>query len=460
MPKLRRDALGFLSETVRTYGDIVCLRRGRLYLLNHPDYVQRVFRDKRAIYCKNKRAASSKNSSADPKNGANGNGGRTRRFILGANSVALSEGEIWRGQRSMVQPVFSRNHFTGLSAAVTSTTAAMLAQWRATATNAIPLDIEQEMRGLILKVLVKALFGNSLKSDEQVETIVQAVADTHEFFDSRVGRLISIPESLPTPANRRFHRARQTLTSFISQTITERRNSGQFGTDLLGLLSSSKDPKTGDGLSLTQLQDELLMLSILGHKTTATALTWTFYLLSGSRTVEDRLHQEIVTSLGGRSATLDDLPKLGYVRQVLEESMRLYPPTWIIGRVALQDDVIGGYTLPAGATVLLSPYLLHRHAGFWDAPESFNPDRFSRDRLPGGPFPAYLPFGDGERICIASHFALMQMSLVLAEVVGNYRLELAPGPPLQPSPRAVLRPRNGLKMFLHTRTGTVRANAV
>jgi cytochrome P450 len=322
------------------------------------------------------------------------------------------------------------------------------------------LDIEQEMRGLILNILVKALFGNSLTSNEQIESIVQAVADTHEFFDSRVGRRISLPLSLPTPRNRRFRRAHQTLASFINQAITERRNSGHFGDDLLGLLSSCKDPKTGEGLSLTQLQDELLMLSVLGHKTTATALTWTFYLLSGSRTVEDRLHQEIVTNRGGHTATLEDLPKLGYVRQVLEESMRLYPPTWIIGRVALQDDIIGGYTLPAGATVLLSPYLLHRHPGFWEESETFNPDRFSRDRMAGGPFPAYLPFGDGDRICIASHFAMMQMSLVLAEVVANYHLELAPGPHPQPRPRAVLRPHNGLKMFLHPRTGMVHANAV
>jgi len=446
MPKLWRDPLGFLSESVRTYGDVVCLRRDRLYLLNHPDHVQRVFRDKRAIYSKN----SKKNKDGDES---------PRRLILGARSVALSEGDSWRRQRAMVQPVFSRTHFADLSTAVTSATTAMLARWRTSATSGTPLDIEQEMHGLILQVLVKALFGNSLKSDAEAETMVQAIAETHEFFDSRVGALISIPESLPTPANRRFHRAHKTLTDFLDQTIAKRRNSGQWGTDLLGLVSSAKDPKTGEGLNRTQLQDEMVMLSILGHKTTATSLAWTFFLLAGAPIVDDRLHREVIATLGDRSVALEDMPKLGYIRQVLEESMRLYPPTWIIGRVALENDIMGIHPVPAGATVLLSPYLLHRHPDYWTEPEAFNPDRFSPDRSPGGPRPAYLPFGDGDRICIASHFALMQMSLVLAEVVRNYRLESVPGATVQPQPRIVLRPCNGLKMFLHSRVGAVYANA-
>jgi cytochrome P450 len=459
MPKLWRDPLGFLSESIKNYGDIVCLRRDRLYLLNHPDYVQQVFRDKRALYSKNREAASSKNRSHGNSNSKSGDGGRPRRLILGTRSVALSEGDDWRRQRSMVQPVFSRAHFADLSLAVASATAAMLERWRSAASASAPLDIEREMHALILQVLVKALFGNSLESDAELATMVRAVADTHEFFDSRVGSLISIPESVPTPANRRFHRAHKTLTDFLDQTIAERRASGRWGTDLLGLVASAKDARSGEGLSRTELQDEMVMLSILGHKTTATALTWAFFLLAASPTVDERLHLETIATLGGRNPALEDLPRLAYIRQVLEESMRLYPPTWIIGRVALENDVVGGYTVPAGATVLLSPYLLHRHRAFWDEPEAFHPERFSLDRAPGGPRPAYLPFGDGDRMCIASHFAMMQMSLVLAQVVANYRLSLAPGPPVQPQPRAVLRPRNGLKMFLHARTETVYANA-
>ena len=459
MPKLWRDPLGFLSETVRIYGDVVCLRRNRLYLLNHPDHVQQVLRDKRHLYSKNS-ISRGRTEETHRGHGTTANNETPRRLILGHRSVALSEGEEWRRQRSLVQPAFSRAHLLDLSMAVTDSTTSMLVRWRTLAASGTPLEIEHEMHVLILNVLVKALFGNTLRHGCEIEEMVRAMAELHDFFDSRVGAFISLPESLPTPANRRFHQAHRFLSDFLDRTIAARRGRGDVDTDILGLLCSAKDPRTGEELSRAQLQDELVMLSILGHKTTAAALVWTFFLLAHSPVADQRLHHQIVSVLGDRSPTLEDLPKLGYLRQVLEESMRLYPPTWIIGRVALEDDVFGGYPLPAGATVLLSPYLLHRHPVFWNEPEVFNPDRFSPDRSAGGPRPAYLPFGDGERICIASHFAMMQMSLILAGVVANYRLQAASSPPIQLQPRAVLRPRHRLKMVLHSRSEMVYANAV
>lgn len=459
MPKLWRDPLGFLTETVRVYGDMVCLRRDRLYLLNHPDHVQQVLRDKRDSYSKNS-ISRSRGGDTPQRDGSEASSENSRRLILGHRSVALSEGEEWRRQRSLVQPAFSRTHLLGLSRAVTDSTTSMLTRWRTLADGGKPLEIEREMHALVLNILVKALFGNTLRRGPEIEEMVRALAELHDFFDSRVGAFISLPDSFPTPANRRFHQAHRFLSDFLDRTIAARRGKREDDTDILGLLCSAKDPRTGEDLSRAQLQDELVMLSILGHKTTAAALVWTFFLLSQSPVVDQRLHHEIVNALGDRSVTFEDLPKLSYLRQVLEESMRLYPPTWIIGRVALEDDVFGGYPVPAGATVLLSPYLLHRHPVFWNEPEVFNPDRFAVNRSAGGPRSAYLPFGDGERICIASHFAMTQMSLILAEVVAHYRLQAASCAPIQLQPRAVLRPRNGLKMVLQPRAEMVYANAV
>jgi cytochrome P450 len=454
LPKFWRDPLGFLSDTVREYGDLVCLRRNRLYLVNHPDHVQHVLRDKRDNYCKNSRRIPAKNEAAPRHQPSNGAGENERRRTLGWKSVALSEGEEWRRQRAMVQPAFSSNHFAPLVNSVTEETKALLVRWKTLADTGHPVDIEREMLGLILSVLVKSLFRDSLDSPEKIETIAKAVRDTHEFFDSRVGSLISIPESIPTPANRRFQSAFKTLTNFIDSAVEERRKNGHCGNDLLGLLLSARDSKSGDGLSPKQVQDELLMLSILGHKTTATALTWTFFLLSQSAAAESRLHHEVVSVLGDRDAAIEDLSKLIYTRQVVDEALRIYPPTWIIGRVAVEDDVIAGYQLPAGATVLLSPYLLHRHTAYWRTPEVFDPDRFAPGTSSGGRRPAYLPFGDGERICMAGNFALIQLSLVLAEVMRSFHLELSAGSPVQPQPRAVLRPRSGLNMLLQSRVHT------
>lgn len=458
LPKFWRNPLGFLTETVQEHGDLVCLKKDRLYLANHPDYVQQVLRDKRENYYKNPRRRPRKDGADLPSENSNGAVEKERRRTLGWKSVALSEGEEWRRQRIMVQPMFSRSHFASLGNVVTGETNELVARWKTLANTGRRVDVEREMLGLILRILVKTLFGDSLKDGKEVEIITKAVRDTHEYFDARVGTLISIPESLPTPGNRRFRSAFATLSGFIDAAIQERRRNGNSGSDLLGLLLSAHDSKSGEGLSERQIQDELIMLSILGHKTTATGLSWAFLLISRSTAAEERLYNEVASVAGDRALTIEDLPNLTYTRQVVDESLRVYPPTWIIGRVALKDDVIGGYRLPAGATVLLSPYLLHRHPAYWQNPEVFDPDRFAPGAFAGGRRPAYLPFGDGERLCMASSFALMQLSLVLAEVMRSFHLELAPGSPVEPEPRIVLRPRSGLNMLLQSRERTVHTN--
>ncbi|MEE9204057.1 MAG: cytochrome P450, partial [Nitrospirales bacterium] len=180
--------------------------------------------------------------------------------------------------------------------------------------------------------------------------------------------------------------------------------------------------------------------------TTANALTWTFYLLSRHREVERKLHGEIAEALGGRTPRVGDLDELPYTRMVIQETLRLYPPTWRLARMAVADDAFGGYRIPAGSIVVFSPYLVHRHRGFWQRPEEFDPERFAQKGSAERPRFAYFPFGGGARACIGSRFAMMEMRLILASVAGRYRLRIVAGESADPASIGTLRPRRGLML--------------
>ena len=234
-----------------------------------------------------------------------------------------------------------------------------------------------------------------------------------------------------------------TLDKVVYGLIAERRKSGQDTGDLLSMLLAARDAETGEAMSDQQLRDEVMTLLLAGHETTSNTLNWIWYLLGKNPPVERRLHAELDEVLGGRVATVDDLPKLRYTMMVVQESMRLYPAVWGIGRTPLQDDEIAGYHIPAGSSIILSQYVVHRHPDFWDQPEGFDPERFS-----GHPPAAYFPFGGGPRVCIGNNFALIEARLILATMAQRYRLQLVPGHPVVPDPVVTLRPRDGVRVTL------------
>jgi cytochrome P450 len=212
------------------------------------------------------------------------------------------------------------------------------------------------------------------------------------------------------------------------------------------MLMAARDPDTGAALSDLQLRNETITFLLAGHETTANALTWTFHLLSRHPEVEERLREEIHSVLGGRRPDLQDVAKLVYTKRVIQEAMRLYPPIWIIERRAIGEDEIAGYKIPAGSSVVISPYALHRHPGFWERPEAFDPSRFESP-----PPDAYIPFGAGPRFCIGHEFAMLEARLIVAMVLQAFRLRGVPGHPIEPMPDITLRPRHGMKMTLHPR---------
>jgi cytochrome P450 len=233
--------------------------------------------------------------------------------------------------------------------------------------------------------------------------------------------------------------------------IAERRRGGGVEEDLLALLMEARDEETGAAMDDRQLRDEVITLFLAGHETTANALSWALYLLATHPDVEERLRAELdeVLDAGGgpRVPTLEDLPRLTYTKTVVDETLRLYPPAWITNRQAIADDEILGHRIWAGSYVTLSPYVLHRHPGYWDRPEEFDPGRFTPERSAGRPRFAYFPFGGGPRQCIGQSMALVEAQLVLATVLGRYRLRPASDRPVEAQALATLRPRSGLSMI-------------
>ncbi len=260
--------------------------------------------------------------------------------------------------------------------------------------------------------------------------------------NERSSRLFDVPPVFPTRENRKFRRALATLDSVVLRMIAERRKDAGDRGDLLSMLIEARDAETGESMNDRQLRDEAMTILLAGHETTANALTYTFLLLSRYPAALRELRAELSQVLGGRSPTFDDLPRLTLTRWTLQESMRLYPPAWIIARSANGADEIGGHEIPARSIVFVSPYVMHRHPRFWSDPEGFDPGRFAKEPPRG----AYLPFGAGPRMCIGNAFASMEAELVLATIAQRIGFELVPGAPVELQPSITLRPRHGVSM--------------
>jgi cytochrome P450 len=220
--------------------------------------------------------------------------------------------------------------------------------------------------------------------------------------------------------------------------------------DLLGMLLAARDEETGEGMSDTQLRDEVLTLFVAGHETTATTLAWAWSLLAAHPEVEQRLHAEVDTVLGGRTPTVADLPALSYTRMIVDETLRLYPAGWLFSRMPEADEEVDGYRIPAKSTVFISPYITHRHPDFWQNADTFDPQRFAPEQSESRPRYAYFPFGGGPRMCIGNNFALMEAHLIVAMIAQTYRLRLAPGAVVEPKAGVTLHPE-GIQAILEPR---------
>jgi len=368
------------------------------------------------------------------------------RHFLG-NGLFTSEGDFWRRQRRLAQPAFHKQQLAALITLMVQTTRRMLTRWETYQEQGKPFDLAHEMMRLTLATVGETLFHVDL--DQGASEVGAALTEVLKVTSRRLLTPLRVPMAWPTPQNLRFKRARKVLDAHVGKIISERRQARERPQDLLSMFLDVRDAESGEGMTDQQIRDEVMTLVLAGHETTANALSWAFYLLSTHPSEEARLRAEVDLVLSGRDPTFEDLPRLSYALNVIQESLRLYPPVWMIGRQSKTADVICGYAIPAGGRVTVSPYVLHHHPKYWEHPEAFDPERFTPERSKGRPRSAYIPFGGGPRLCIGNNFALMEAQIMLSMITQRYRLVLDPTAVVEPEVALTVRPAHGIAMTLH-----------
>lgn len=425
----RRDPVDFLLRVARQYGDVAYVKAGPfdIYLLSHPDHIRDVLVTHGRSFMK-------------------GQGLQEAKRLLG-EGLLTSEGDFHRRQRRLIQPLFGHDRIAGYGAVMAEYASRTSDRWQDGQT----LDMHGEMTGLTLAIVGKTLFGADLE-EADARRVADALTAALGLFDRLTLPYASLMEHLPLAVNRQFGAAKATLDGIIHGLIHERRAAGVGdGGDVLSMLLAAQDEESTEGMTDLQVRDEAITILLAGHETTANALTWTLYLLSQHPDVEARMHMEIDEVLEGRLPTVDHTPALSYTEMVLAESMRLYPPAWILGRRALEDQAIADYVIPAGSIAVTSQYIVHHDRRWYPDPQRFDPDRWLPEAAARRPKLSYFPFGAGSRVCIGESFAWLEGVLVLATIAQRWRARLVPGHPVDLLPRVTLRPKHGMRMTVHRR---------
>lgn len=421
------DPLAFFQEVAGRYGPVVRIDFGSraALLLNDPNDIKYVLLENNQNYRK---------SSTVP----------IVKKVLG-RGLATNEGDSWLSQRRLMQPAFHRQQIAGLAQVMVAEAEQLLERWRGIAPGR-NINLLAEMMHLTLRIVLRTMFGHDLQGN--IEELGQAWSIVLEEFNRRSWSLIQLPDSWPTPANRRFQRALRLLDGEVYRMISGRRQNPIPAHDLLGLLLAAQDEESGQGMSDQQLRDEVMTIFLAGHETTANALSWALYLLAQNPGAATKLRTELGTVLAGRSPTIADLSHLPYTRMVIDETLRLFPPFWLIYRSPYQADTVGGYRLPANDMIFISPYLVHRNPVYWSRPEQFEPERFAPEQNNHRPPFHYFPFGGGPHQCIGNNMALLEAQLTLATVAQAVEFQVPAGVTVTPEASVTLRPKEGLPLQL------------
>lgn len=409
------DALTDLVEAFGRLGDAFRARSPALdrdlWVLSSPEYVRHVLVDHHANF----------------KKGI----GIERVAILLGNGLMTSEGDHWRAQRKMVQPAFHRKVIATWMPHIHEATARVAKRWEDAAQRGEPVNVTQDTSEAALDVVLRALFGDGL---------ARLVSDASPFA------LLTDH----TERNLTFAYKFRQLGKLIMDDVARRRREGARGDDIVSHLIDARDRQTGEPMSDRELLDEIMTLIIAGHETTASSLNWFWYLLAQEPAVESRLHAEL-DDAGDAPPSYDDLARFAYARRAIDETLRLYPPGWLLTRRSIAASTIGAFDLPAGTDVLVSPYLVHRHPRHWDRPDAFDPDRFLPEASEGRDRFAYLPFGLGPRACIGEHLAIIEMHAHVIMLARRFSLSLVPGQRIDIEPQVNLRTRQSVLMHARMR---------
>jgi cytochrome P450 len=431
--EFRRDQLNLLSDLRRTYGNYVRIPTVPgydVFLLADPAAVEHVL----VKNYKNYRKPEFINEPV--------------RLLLG-NGLFSSEGDFWRRQRRLAQPAFLRGAIVRLAAPMTVAVENLIRTWEA-APHGRPLDIVSEMMRLVLEIAGATLFGADVAAG--AAAIASAERDIFALVRHKMNNPLSSPLWVPTRLNRAYQVAKALLDDVVLRLIDSRRRSGPAANDLLDMLLAARDAESGTGMSDAQLRDEVLTLLFAGHDTTASGLSWAWYLLARHPQVQEALHDEAAAQLAGRAPNAEDLPNLPLATAVFQEALRLYPPAPGLARRAVEPDEIHGRPVPAKAIVMPSQWVIHRHPDYWDEPEQFCPERFLQGHDRERPKFAYFPFGGGPRACIGNTFALIEGALVLAGLSQRFAFRPADDREVEIDTTFVLRPKGAVNLVVHKRS--------
>ena len=427
IPSLVRDPLAYLSEVGRQYSDVARLSLGStdVFLLNHPDHIHRALREESDKYVRS--------------------GGMWEVLsLLFGKGIAVTDGEVWKRQRRLIQPQFHHKHLAGLVPTMTGAIDRELAQWQGLSGNGKRVDLAAEMSRFSMSVFLKAMFG-AVITPEEAKVASESMSAGLAHVQTRM-LFHALPSWMPVPGGAKFQRSMRALDKIV-QALIRLREDDPGSHDLLALLLSARS-EGGRGMSPEVLRDEVLTFFIAGSETTATAMIWTLALVCQHPEVEARLREEVGSVLGGRDPSYEDIPKLAYTLMVIQESMRLYPPVWIVTRQATEDGRLGEYLIPQKSFVAVLPHIVHRHRDFWSEPDVFDPERFGPGKAAQRHRCAYMPFGIGPHQCIGNNFALIEATLMLTMILQRFVLKLSPGYQPKPVLLDTMRPAGGLPVTL------------
>jgi len=438
--RFRRDPILFLRRLAAEHGDVVsfAIASAELVLVNDPELIHRVTVTDHRKYYKSR--------------------GLERAKRLLGEGLLTSEGEVHLQHRRMLQPAFHRQRIAGYADSMVESAHRAASRWK----SGDIIDITAELQRLTLAIVGRTLFDEDIESE--APEIGQALGESMDLFHFLTLPFAEKLDKLPIPPVKRFHKAKARLDQTVYRLIAERRAEGVDHGDFLSMVISAQDEENPAArLTDEEVRDQVMTIFLAGHETTATALIWTLYLLTLNSDVENRLTRELQEVLDGHRPVLDDVDKLPWTRAVLTESMRLYPPAWMIGRRAIVDTDLGGFSVPRDTIILMSPSVTQVDGRFFPDPMRFAPARWIADNGSGQngdalagtatdlPKMAYYPFGGGPRICIGERFAWMEMILVLAVLMQERRFTLVPGQQIKSRPILTQRPSGAIRMRVEAR---------
>lgn len=426
---LRASPPAYLLDLFKKYGEIARFKGAfTVYAINNPECVKSIL------------------TSAWPQYSKNTIDYKVISAVFG-NGLVTSDGDDWVRQRRIMQPVFSSRSVNSFDKVINETTSALADNWSKQSTHDVTW-LDRDMSKITFQVVSRTLFGTNIDhvSDEMID-----ILDLLNIHPMRLSALLRLFPWIPSPSNKRFLRANRRLDEIVYTLIEEHQLPGACQENIVGRLLAAKDDDSKASLTTEQIRDEVVTLMLAGHETSAVSLTWTFYLLSQHPEIEERLCEELENKLNGAPATSSDLAELIYLKQVVQESLRLYPAVWGVSRRSLDEAVLGGYRIPKNSYIAITPYVLHRDPNSWPEPEKFDPERFSPEQIKSRHSYSYLPFGAGPRTCIGAGMAMLEIQLILAQLLQKFKVTPIADQQIEVEAAVTLKPRHGLTVRLEPR---------